>query len=255
MQVESLTRTSSTLQLAADALHRRPAAAAPLLRRQLLLGAAVLVLPSSRAAAEPALQEATFAGGEPLFLEDAFNQLSYAGVKRVTPGTLGGLRCVRVVYDAAKIGFPRLLGEFWRSVKPTQAGGQFDRRGEEFSAAVFVDNDEERALVESQRGQLERSGVYGAGQALTGVRVIDVSSAGAFEAAPEEERGLGRRDPKKLAELKRRSGRTAYLDSVWGLTTFCRDRVCGYVQFAKACDGECLDVFPQYRNQPGTFAS
>lgn len=233
---------------------RRPAAPAPpLLRRQLLLAGAALLLPLP-ARAEP-LHEATFAGGEPLFLEDVFQQLSYAGVKSATPGTLGGLRCVRVVYDAGKIGFPRLLGEFWRSVKPTQAAAQFDKKGAEYSAAVFVASDAERALVEAQRAQLERSGVYGAGLALSGVLVLDAAAAGDFEAAPESERGLGKRDPKRLEELKKRSGRTAYLDAVWGLTTFCRDRVCGYVQFARACDGECLDVFPQYRNQPGTFAS
>ena len=30
---------------------------------------------------------------------------------------------------------------------------------------------------------------------------------------------------------------------------FCADRVCGYVRFAPKCTGECLDVFPEYRER------
>jgi len=39
-------------------------------------------------------------------------------------------------------------------------------------------------------------------------------------------------------------------DPVWrGFVQFCADRVCGYVRFAPKCTGECLDVFPEYRER------
>jgi peptide-methionine (S)-S-oxide reductase len=206
--------------------------------------------------APPALAEATFAGGDFLFLEAVYDNLRYAGVKSVVIGYVGPerVRAVRVLYNAEKIPYEKLLREFWKSVRPTQADGQFEGRGPGFASAIWAATPAQRAAAEASRDALQRSGVFGAGLPLV-TPVLDGPAEGAFEAAPESERGAGKRDPKRLEELRKRTGRAAYYDSLWGLTTFCSGRVCGYVRFAKGCTDECLDVFPEYRDQPGAFQS
>jgi hypothetical protein len=42
---------------------------------------------------------------------------------------------------------------------------------------------------------------------------------------------------------------SVYIPTHWGFVQFCADRVCGYVRFAPKCTGECLEVFPEYRER------
>jgi peptide methionine sulfoxide reductase MsrA len=208
------------------------------------------------APAAPTLAVATFAGGEFIFLENVFDNLRYAGVKDVVIGHVGPerVRAVKVVYNPQKISYAKLLREYWKNVRPTQADGQFDARGAANAAVIWAATPEQRAAAESSRDALQRSGVFGAELPLV-TPVLDGPAEGAFEAAPESERGFGRRDAKRLEELRKKTGRASYYDSLWGLSTFCSGRVCGYVRFAKGCTDECLDVFPEYRDQPGAFQS
>lgn len=228
--------------------HRRSAIAAA-------AGAALLF--ARRALAEggaPPRETATFAGGEHIFLENVFDNLRYAGVTDVVIGYVGEerVRAVRVTYSPAKLPYAKLLREYWKNVCPTQADGQFDKSGAAYGAAIWASTPEQRAAAESSRAALERSGVFG-GPIV--VPVLDGPPEASFDPAPESERGAGKRDPRRLEDLRKRTGRAAYYDSLWGLSTFCSGRVCGYVQFAKGCTGECLDVFPEYRNQENAFQS
>ena len=125
-------------------------------------------------------------------------------------------------------------------------------QGPEFVSAIWAVTPEQRAAAEQSRAALERSGVFGPGRP---VATAVLEGAPQFQPAPEEEQGAGLRDARALEEARRRSGRTRAHDEIWGLQSFCKDRVCGYVRFAKGCSGECLDVFPQYRDQEGTYAS
>jgi peptide methionine sulfoxide reductase MsrA len=246
-------------QPAQPAQSRRAALAAACAAAALMLsrGAARALAEGDAAApAAPALAVATFAGGDYIFLENVFDNLRYAGVKDVIIGYVGPerVRAVKVLYNAQKISYEKLLREYWKSVRPTQADGQFDARGAANASVVWAATPEQRLAAESSRDTLQRSGVFGAGLALV-TPVLDGPAEGAFEPAPESERGFGRRDAKRLEELRKKTGRTAYYDSLWGLSTFCSGRVCGYVRFAKGCTDECLDVFPEYRDQPGAFQS
>jgi len=220
-------------------------------RRALLVGAVGAaswwLRPQPAFADAPLL--AGFSAGDPLFLAAVFNDLRYRGVREVVPGVFGPqrVRGVRVAFDPARIAYAELLKAYWREVQATQKDGQYEARGTANASAVWAATPAQRAAAEAALGALERSGVYG-GQTLA-TRVLDFPEE--FEALPEPRQV----DAKQLQELRRKTGRTALYDQTWGLTTFCEGRVCGYVRFAKACVGECLDVFPEYRDQPGTYAS
>ena len=171
-------------------------------------------------------------------------------MKTVEAGFVGAdrVRAVRVAWDPARISFDRLLREYWKNCQPARSDGQFEAKGAANVSALWVTTAAQHATAEQQRALLSQSGMFG-GPVVTAI--IDGPADVDFEAVPEEQRGFGRRDPKALEERRKKSGRTAYLDPIWGLSTFCKDRVCGYVRFAKGCTAECLEVYTEYRDQPG----
>lgn len=102
---------------------------------------------------KPALAEdAIFAGGCFWCVESDFEALpgvldaqtgfiggpaDKANYKTVSKGGTGHYEAVLIRFDPAKISYASLLHKFWRSVDPTDAGGQFCDRGDSYRTAVF----------------------------------------------------------------------------------------------------------------------
>ncbi|MCB4456937.1 peptide-methionine (S)-S-oxide reductase MsrA [Leisingera sp. McT4-56] len=76
--------------------------------------------------------------------------------KDVTRGGTGHYEAVQIVFDPAKVSRERLLELFFRSVDPTDPGGQFCDRGDSYRTAVFVSNSQERALAEQTKAQAQQ---------------------------------------------------------------------------------------------------
>lgn len=77
--------------------------------------------------------------------------------KQVTKGGTGHYEAVRITYDDAALPLPQLFDMFFRSVDPTDAGGQFCDRGESYRTAIFVSSAAEQAAAEAakERAQAE----------------------------------------------------------------------------------------------------
>lgn len=105
-------------------------------------------------AAEP--REIIVAGGCFWCVEKDFE--SVAGVREVISGYIGGrtsnpsyndvvrggtghYEAVRIIYDPEQIDARRLYDLFFRSVDPTDAGGQFCDRGESYRTAIFAEGE------------------------------------------------------------------------------------------------------------------
>lgn len=58
--------------------------------------------------------------------------------KQVTGGGTGHYEAVQITFDPAKVQVDTLLSLFFRSVDPTDAGGQFCDRGESYRTAIFA---------------------------------------------------------------------------------------------------------------------
>ncbi len=71
--------------------------------------------------------------------------------KQIGRGGTGHYEAVEITFDDAKVSRAHLLNLFFRSVDPTDAGGQFCDRGEPYQTAVFVSNKEERAVAENEK--------------------------------------------------------------------------------------------------------
>ncbi len=128
-----------------------------------------LVLHGTHAEAEE--KKAYFAGGCFWCVESDFESLAgvhevvsgYTGgttanptYKAVTKGGTGHYEAVEISYDDGVIDYDRLLHHFFRSVDPTDSGGQFCDRGESYRTAVFVSNPEERAAAEMAKEEAQR---------------------------------------------------------------------------------------------------
>ncbi|SFS19755.1 peptide-methionine (S)-S-oxide reductase MsrA [Yoonia litorea] len=176
---------------------------------------------------------AYFAGGCFWCVESDFEKVR--GVAEVVSGYTGGTtvdptyetlkgsghyEAVEITYDADEVSYEQLLYAFFRSVDPTDAGGQFCDRGDVYRTAIFVTSPEERAAAEAAKAA--------AGRALGQQIVTPVLDAGTFYEAEAyhqdyykgESRVLTRRGIKTQAEAyafyREACGRDDRVLALWG---------------------------------------
>ncbi len=133
-----------------------------------MIGAGLMI---QSIAAEAAQKRAYFAGGCFWCVESDFESVKgvsevvsgYTGgktasptYKQVTKGGTGHYEAVEIRYNDSQISYDRLLFLFFRSVDPTDAGGQFCDRGESYRTAIFVTNAAEQAAAQKAKAEAEK---------------------------------------------------------------------------------------------------
>ena len=168
---------------------------------------------------------ATFAGGCFWCIESAFDGVEgvygavsgYTGgpeldptYEQVSAGRTGHVEAVQVHFDAEHIGYDELLSIFWRQIDPTDDGGQFADRGSQYRTAVFVHDDEQSELAERSKVELENSGRF------DGPIVTPILPALEFFEAERYHQDYHLKHPGKYKRYRFGSGRTPFLERVWG---------------------------------------
>ena len=97
--------------------------------------------------------------------------------KQVVRGGTGHYEAVKITFDAGKVSREKLLNLFFRSVDPTDAGGQFCDRGESYRTAIFVSNAAEKEVAEKVKAEAQ--------SALGRKIVTPIKNAGAFYLADD----------------------------------------------------------------------
>ncbi len=87
--------------------------------------------------------------------------------KQVTKGGTGHVESVKIRFDADIISYRELIDIYWRTVDPTDAGGQFCDRGDSYITALFVKNDAQRQAALASRA--EANAILG-GRIVTEIR-------------------------------------------------------------------------------------
>ena len=80
--------------------------------------------------------------------------------EEVSAGGTGHVEAVQVLYDPKKITYKEILDVFWRHVDPTDPGGQFVDRGSQYRSAIFYHDEEQKALAEESKRELEQKGPF-----------------------------------------------------------------------------------------------
>ena len=140
--------------------------------------------------------------------------------RQVTGGRTGHYEAVEIHFDADQVSARQIYDLFFRSVDPTDAGGQFCDRGDSYRAAIFVSN---RAQQQAAQAALT------AAQSELGRQIVTpILAASAFYDAEEyhqdyykgQNRVVTRRGVKTEAEAyafyREACGRDARVEQLWG---------------------------------------
>jgi peptide-methionine (S)-S-oxide reductase len=140
--------------------------------------------------------------------------------KQVTAGGTGHYEAVQITYDDSKISYADLMTLFFRSVDPTDAGGQFCDRGDSYRTAIFASGPAERAAAEAASAKAE--------QQLGAPIATKILPAGPFYAAEDYHQDyykssdiiitrFGPRTKASAYKLYREAcGRDALVQKLWG---------------------------------------
>ena len=168
-------------------------------------------------------QEAIFAGGCFWCVEADFDKVP--GVLETTSGFTGGsvvdpsydqvvrggtghLEAVRVVFDPSVVSYEELARGFWRTIDPTDAGGQFCDRGQSYTTAIYVANAEQRAAAEATKAD--------AAEALGQDIVTPILPAGPFYAAEDYHQDFYEKSALRYRVYRFGCGRDQRLGELWG---------------------------------------
>ncbi|QQA42830.1 peptide-methionine (S)-S-oxide reductase MsrA [Pelagovum pacificum] len=140
--------------------------------------------------------------------------------REVSRGGTGHYEAVEIMYDPSVVDRRQLLDLFFRSIDPTDAGGQFCDRGESYRTAVFVGSEEERQVAEAAKAAAEEE----LGQEIV-TPILDLQP---FYIAEDKHQDyykgsnliLTRGGPKRQSEAydfyREGCGRDARIEELWG---------------------------------------
>lgn len=75
--------------------------------------------------------------------------------KQVTSGGTGHYEAVQITFDSAVISRDTILSLFFRSVDPTDAGGQFCDRGDSYRTAIFANGSAQKAAAQKAKAEAQ----------------------------------------------------------------------------------------------------
>lgn len=169
-------------------------------------------------------KKATFAGGCFWCMVEPFDQLKgvfsitagYTGgtvknptYRQVCSGKTGHMEAVEIRYDPTLISYEALLEAFWKSIDPTDEGGQFADRGRSYQTAIFYHDEEQHRLAEASKAELAAS------KRFVGPILTPILPAADFYPAEEEHQDYYQKQPLHYKIYKQGSGRQAFLEKYW----------------------------------------
>lgn len=171
------------------------------------------------------MKTAVFAGGCFWCTESDLEKLD--GVEEVVSGYAGGtednpsyeavamgrtshLEVVQVQYDPKIISYAQLVEAFWRTIDPTDDGGQFVDRGKQYRTAIFYGNMEEKAIAEASKKRLEAAGVF---SKPIVTRILPLET---FWPAEDYHQDFYKTSPLRYKTYRMGSGRDSFIEQTWG---------------------------------------
>lgn len=164
---------------------------------------------------------AIFAGGCFWCVEADFDKVD--GVKETVSGYIGGKEdnptykthvangdreAVRITYDPSTVSYDELLKTFFRTVDPTDEGGQFCDRGFSYTTAVYTLNPAQAEAAQEAKAE--------AGDALGKPVVTEIVEASEFWPAEEYHQNYYKKNPIRYRYYRYGCGRDSRIEELWG---------------------------------------
>lgn len=156
-------------------------------------------------------EKATFAGGRFWFMVPPFAELP--GIYEVIAGFVGGEKreVVQITFDSTIFPYEKLVQIFWRNIDPTDSGGQFRDRGEQYKPAIYFHNERQNKFAEQSKQQIEVSNKF------SKPIVTEILPATDFFPAEEKQQYYYQKFPFHYKKLYESSGRKNFSEKMWGI--------------------------------------
>ncbi len=196
--------------------------------------------------------EATFSGGCFWCSESDFEKTDgvvevisgYAGgtmenpsYGEVSSGKTGHREAVRVYYNPTIISYEQLLQVFWRHIDPTDGSGQFNDRGEQYAAAIYYHDDDQRISAEKSRMNLESA------KKFDRPIVTAIEPLTKFFVAEDYHQDYYKKNKNTYEFYRSHSGRDQYIAHTWGDTLHAvqKHRTCTIQNGVSICNGSSFN--------------
>lgn len=187
--------------------------------RNILMSAVIAAMPTFATA-----DTAVFAGGCFWCMESDFEKLE--GVNEVISGFTGGemenptyngnhsghYEAVAIDYDPNIVSYQELLDYFWVNIDPFDAYGQFCDKGESYLSAIFVANEEERALAEKTKAAVVAE--FSEQKVVT--PILDAANFYPIKGDESYHQDYYKNNPIRYNLYRKSCGRDARLRQIWG---------------------------------------
>jgi peptide methionine sulfoxide reductase msrA/msrB len=169
-------------------------------------------------------EEATFAGGCFWCIEEVYQgekgvasaisgftdgKASTATYRQVASGNTEHREVVKVEYYKSLISYRELLDIYWRSIDPTDPGGQFADRGFQYTTAIYAHNERQYRLAKQSKENLSEIGKF------EEPVVTEIKNFTEFYRAPDRHQNYSRKNSYQYKAYKRASGRSGFIERVW----------------------------------------
>ncbi|KAA0562479.1 peptide-methionine (S)-S-oxide reductase MsrA [Rossellomorea aquimaris] len=167
---------------------------------------------------------ATFAGGCFWCMVKPFDELpgiidvvsGYSGGHLENPtyqdikaGKSGHYEAVQITYNPDLFPYERLLELYWPQIDPTDDGGQFHDRGDQYRTAIFYHNEHQKQLAEKTKNEIVDSGRF------KKPIVTNILPASTFYPAEEYHQKFYKKNPDEYKQDRTKSGRDEFIDNHW----------------------------------------
>lgn len=129
---------------------------------------------------------------------------------QVSSGNTGHIESVAVFYDPSKTSYAKLVEAFWPTIDPVTANAQFCDHGPQYRSAIYYADEQQKAVVDASRQQLEDSGRF------DDPIVTEILPRKPFYAAEDYHQDYYHKNPLRYNFYRTTCGRDARLEELWG---------------------------------------
>ena len=129
--------------------------------------------------------------------------------KEVSMGGTGHTEAIQIYFDPKVVTYTELLDYFWRHINPTDAGGQFVDRGNQYRAEIFYHTDRQKMAASASKKALEAAMVF---DTLIVTRITKFET---FYPAETYHQDYYKKNPIRYKYYRWNSGRDQFIKNAW----------------------------------------
>ncbi|WP_099974823.1 peptide-methionine (S)-S-oxide reductase MsrA [Lactobacillus terrae] len=128
--------------------------------------------------------------------------------EEVSTEKTGHTEAVKITFDSDVISYKDLVEIYWTVTDPTDAGGQFQDRGDSYRPVIYYKDEEQKNIAEASKNNLVNSGKFDE------PIVTQIEPAKPFYEAEEYHQDFYKKNPERY-QLEESGGRESFIEKHW----------------------------------------